>query len=184
MSASNKLSRSKKQTCLKKLLFPQKRLHRWLRDLLLFGIIAFLALSYQQRHMINGHAPPLSSLTIEGAPISLSTTEPTLVYFWGTWCPVCRVTSPMVNTLVDDHHVVTIAVGSGTDKEIAQFMREHDYQFKVVNDTSNLHQQWGALAFPAIYIIDPQGDIRFVTSGVTSNIGLKLRLLIASVYTN
>ncbi|WP_258405113.1 protein disulfide oxidoreductase [Shewanella psychrotolerans] len=169
---------------MKKKLFPQKRRHRWLRDLLLFGIIAFLALSYQQRHMINGHAPALSSLTIEGAPISLSTTEPTLIYFWGTWCPVCRVTSPMVNTLVNDHHVITIAVGSGSDEEIAQFMREHDYQFKVINDTSNIHQQWGALAFPAIYIIDPQGDIRFVTSGITSNIGLKLRLLIASIYTN
>lgn len=180
MTASNGSSQHKNQTFLKKLLFPQTRLRRWTRDLLLFGIIAFLALSYQQRHMISGHAPAFSSQTVEGAQISLSTTEPTLVYFWGTWCPVCRVTSPMVNSLVDNHHVISIAVDSGSDEEIAQFIREHDYQFKVVNDTSNLDQQWGALAFPAIYIVDPQGDIRFVTSGVTSNIGLKLRLFIAS----
>lgn len=163
-----------------KLVCPQTRPLRWFRDLLLFGLTVFLVLSYQQRHMISGHAPAFSSLTIDGTPIALSQTESTLVYFWGTWCPVCRVTSPMVNTLVDDHHVVAIAVDSGSDEEIAQFMRENGYQFKVVNDTSNMHQQWGALAFPAIYIIDPQGDIRFVTSGVTSNIGLKLRLFMAS----
>lgn len=180
LSNKHKLSTLAKLSFWHKLVRPQTRLLRWFRDLLLFGVIVFLALSYQQRHMINGHAPTFSSLTIDGAPIALSQTEPTLVYFWGTWCPVCRVTSPMVNTLVDDHHVVAIAVDSGSNEEIAQFMRENDYQFKVINDNFNMHQQWGALAFPAIYIIDPQGNIRFVTSGVTSNIGLKLRLFMAS----
>ncbi|MBS9779531.1 MAG: redoxin domain-containing protein, partial [Moraxellaceae bacterium] len=46
--------------------------------------------------------------------VKISNQKPTLIYFWGTWCGVCSVTSPKVNTLAKQgYSVVTIAVKSG-----------------------------------------------------------------------
>ncbi|TVP09571.1 thioredoxin [Shewanella sp. KCT] len=159
---------------------PRRKRYRYLRDAALMALLAFALLSYQQRNMISGEAPPLSGITTQGQPIALEQGQVTLVYFWGTWCPVCRVTSPMVNSVAEQHKVISIAVASGTDDEINQFMTEHDYQFDVIGDEKMLHQAWGASVFPAIYIVDTQGQIRFKTSGATSSWGMRLRLLLAA----
>lgn len=159
---------------------PRRKRYRYLRDAALVALFAFALLSYQQRNMISGEAPPLSGITTQGHPVTLEQGEVTLVYFWGTWCPICRVTSPMVNSVANEHRVISIAVASGSDNEINQFMAEHGYQFAVISDREALHQDWGASVFPAIYIIDRQGQIRFKTSGATSSWGMRLRLLLAS----
>lgn len=71
---------------------PRRKRYRYLRDAALMALLAFAVLSYQQRNMISGEAPPLKDITTQGQPIALEQGEVTLVYFWGTWCPVCRVT--------------------------------------------------------------------------------------------
>ncbi|WP_258406859.1 protein disulfide oxidoreductase [Shewanella rhizosphaerae] len=165
---------------LKPFVKPRRKRYRFLRDAALMVLVAFALLSYQQRNMISGEAPLLKGFTTQGQPIALKQGEVTLVYFWGTWCPVCRVTSPMVNSVAEQHKVISIAVASGTDDEINQFMAEHGYQFDVISDEEMLHQAWGASVFPAIYIVDTQGQIRFKTSGATSSWGMRLRLLLAA----
>ena len=162
-----------------------------IRDLCILLIVLFTIASYLQRDMIDGQAPALSGMTIEQQSFDLaSSTKPTLVYFWGTWCPACKVTSPMVNSIAssNDYQVIAIAVASGSDQDIIQFMLENDLQFKVINETNltlaaqqkSPSQQWGANAFPAIYILDNQQQIRFVTSGITTQWGLKLRLWLST----
>nr|WP_275658947.1 protein disulfide oxidoreductase [Shewanella sp. Isolate11] len=143
------------------------------------ALFAFALLSYQQRHMLSGQAPAIDAISTQGEAIHFANVQPTLVYFWGTWCPVCRITSPMVNSLAPGAKVISIAVGSGTDEQINQFMLEHQYQFDVINDKTQLHQTWGAMAFPSIYIVDAEGQIRYKTSGATSSWGMKLRLWLA-----
>ncbi|WP_419789822.1 protein disulfide oxidoreductase [Shewanella xiamenensis] len=153
-----------------------------LRDLTIMALLLYGVSLYLQRDMITGQAPVLSGITIDGGKFALNTaqTEPTLVYFWGTWCPVCRVTSPMVETISQNHRVISVAVASGSDSEIQTFMDEHQYHFPVLNDDSGTQSAlWGAMAFPAIYVIDTQGNIRYVTSGVTSTWGMKFRLWLA-----
>ncbi|MEL4431603.1 protein disulfide oxidoreductase [Shewanella mangrovisoli] len=153
-----------------------------LRDLSIMALVLYGVSLYLQRDMITGQAPVLSGIAIDGSQLALNSaqTEPTLVYFWGTWCPVCRVTSPMVESISQDHNVISVAVASGSDREIQHYMDEHQYHFPVLNDNkSERSTQWGAMAFPAIYIIDTHGEIRYVTSGVTSTWGMKFRLWLA-----
>lgn len=145
--------------------------------LVLYGLSLYL-----QRNMVTGQAPVLNGITINSSHIALNIaqTEPTLVYFWGTWCSACRITSPMIDTISQDHRVISVAVASGTDNDIQHYMDEHQYHFPVLNDDSGEQSShWGAAAFPAIYIIDTQGKIRYVTSGVTSSWGMKFRLWLA-----
>lgn len=174
-SALNKLA-----SCLTPYLKPQRKRYRYLRDAVLLLLVALAVLSYQQRNMITGEAPALSGVTTSGKNVQLNNGEVTLIYFWGTWCPVCRVTSPMVNEVAKHAKVISIAVASGSDAEINQFMAENDYQFDVISDSDKLHPTWGATVFPAIYIVDAQGQIRFKTSGATSSWGMKLRLYLAN----
>ena len=90
----------------------------------------------------------------------------------------------MVNSvsLNPDYQVVSIAVASGSDDDISTFMQHHNYHFDAINQhqTMLLSQQWGAMALPAIYIVDAENNIRFVTSGVTSSWGMSLRLWLAT----
>jgi thiol-disulfide isomerase/thioredoxin len=174
-----------------------------LRDIILIAVVLFTLASYLQRDMRTGIATPIKAHTIANKPISLFTStsantqinirpmstnnKPTLIYFWGTWCPVCKVTSPMVNSVNfnQDYQVISIAVASGSDVEINRFMQQHHYDFEVINQqyqpqAALLSQQWGAMALPAIYIIDTHNNIRFVTSGVTSGWGMSLRLWLAT----
>lgn len=149
------------------------------------GLIVFAVSSYLQQDMVTGKAPILMGVDIQGNHVQLPAITPhnrapTLIYFWGSWCPVCRVTSPMVESVSQEYPVVSVAVASGEDIDIQTYMQQQGYTFTVLNDVNgHWSQQWGALAFPAIYIIDAKGQIRFITSGATTSIGMKLRLWLA-----
>ncbi|MGL6121880.1 MAG: protein disulfide oxidoreductase [Shewanella sp.] len=160
------------------------------RDLILIAAVLYGVSAYLQKDMITGQAPTLSGIAIDGRDWTLSqqisagdtplSTVPTLVYFWGTWCPACRVTSPMVESVSKSNRVISVAVASGTDSDIQRFMNEHQYHFPVLNDDSGEQSTvWGAMAFPAIYIVDTEGHIRYATSGVTSSLGMRFRLWLA-----
>jgi thiol-disulfide isomerase/thioredoxin len=165
---------------------------RLLRDLAVLLLIGFAIASYQQRHMLTGKAPALNSTTIQGAIIQgknifskqNSEKEPSakLVYFFGTWCPICRFTSPAVDAIAQDYPSLAIALSSGTDQQLKGFMAQEDYQFEVINDDNGeLSKAWGVQAVPAFYILDSQNNIVFVTSGASSQWGLRLRLWWASL---
>ena len=56
-------------------------------------------------------------------------------------------------------------------------MREKDYHWStVVDPKAEILRRYGLPGTPAFAIIDPAGDISFVSVGYTSEIGLRLRL--------
>lgn len=60
-------------------------------------------------------------------------------------------------------------------------MAERGYSWPTLNDPQGqLMQQYGLRGVPAFIVLDPKGDIRFVSLGYTSEIGLRLRLWWAS----
>jgi thiol-disulfide isomerase/thioredoxin len=150
------------------------------RDLSVLLIIGFAVASYQQRHMLKDIAPSLNMVTTQDIMVFSSyANEPKakLVYFFGSWCPVCRFTSPSVHEIAKAHPTVAIALASGTDQQINTFMAHKDYQFDVINDDNgSISETWGVQAVPAFYILDNQNNIVFVTSGASSQWGLRLRL--------
>jgi len=109
--------------------------------------------------------------------IAMSQKEPVLVYFWGTWCPVCSTTSPSVNFLSDYYPTVTVALTSGKPERVQQYQTEKDYQFQTVNDQKGaISRSWGVSVTPTIFVVD-KGEITSVTTGFTSPIGIWLRLI-------
>jgi thiol-disulfide isomerase/thioredoxin len=147
-----------------------------LKTLALMFVIAFAITQYQQRSMVEGLAPSLAGVNYSEGP--------TLVYFWGSWCPICKTTSPFVSTLAadNDYQIHAIALSSGTDNEIERYMIKHGYQFPVINDDSgNISESWGVAVTPSIFVINQEGEISHTSTGMTSLWGMRFRLWLASL---
>jgi thiol-disulfide isomerase/thioredoxin len=155
-----------------------------------FTILLFVAVvagirAWQQRDMADGAAPALQGITLAGQPYTLPShpERPVLVHFWATWCPVCRAEQGNIAAIAHDHpDTVTVAMQSGSPEEVARYMREQGIAFPVVNDADGrISGVWGVHAVPATFIVAPDGEIRFVEVGYTTEIGLRLRLWWAGI---
>jgi thiol-disulfide isomerase/thioredoxin len=135
---------------------------------------------WRSQSMVSGNAPELISTSIQGENIDLiamSQKRPVLVYFWGTWCAVCRTVSPSVNFLSDYYQTVTIALRSGKAERVQLYQTAKNYQFSTVNDPKgSISRSWGVSVTPTLFVVD-KGKITFITTGFTSPIGMWLRLI-------
>ncbi|MBE8166800.1 MAG: protein disulfide oxidoreductase [Shewanella sp.] len=150
---------------------------------ILIALISALSF-YLQFDMASGHAPKLTTETIYGKSIDLATLssdKPTLVYFWGSWCGYCKITSPMVESVSKDHNVISVAIASGENWEVQQYLTQKQLSFDAINDIDDtISHSWGVTGVPAIFIIDKNGNIASKTTGPTSNWGMRVRLWLAN----
>jgi len=107
--------------------------------------------------------------------------KPILIHFWATWCPTCKLESQNIQTLSEKYNVLTIAVKSGNDDKINAYLKEHDLNFRVINDEKGiLSNSFQVPAFPTTFIYDKNGQLSFVEVGYTSTLGLLFRMWWAS----
>jgi len=82
----------------------------------------------------------------------------------------------------NQYTVLSVALSSGNDAKISQYQTKHGYQFETLNDDSGHYsQQWGVKVTPSIFIVNPQGEISYVSTGVTSQWGMRIRLWLAGM---
>ncbi len=158
---------------------------RWLIRLLkliLFVTAILAARSWLQWEMASGEAPPLQGSLIQGGTFSIETprTQPLVVHFWARWCPVCKLERDIIESLNLDFPVVTVAMQSGTSREVQRYMEKQRMQSPTIVDRDGtLSSNFGVNAVPATFIIDTDNQIRFVERGFTSELGLRARLWLA-----
>lgn len=164
----------------------QSKAKKWrgyaLNTLLLIIVVVGIRI-WQQRDMVSGAAPALQGVTLSGQTYQLGAhpEHPVLVHFWATWCSICRAEQGTIADIAqDDSFVITIAMNSGKPEEVVKHMQAQNIVFPVLNDPNAvLANAWGVHAVPASFIIAPDGQIRFVEVGYTTEIGLRLRLWLA-----
>jgi len=171
---------------LKKLLARIKTRMFWLiacRDLLIVFFIISIFNLYQTRE-IPDYPPILQTQLISGASVNVSEMTkkaPVLIYFWGSWCPICTITSSTITDLAIHYQVISIALSSGTKQQILGYLNKNNFKFPVINDPNGeISQEWGVSATPTIIILDREGKISSTTVGISSSWGLKFRLWLAS----
>ncbi len=102
---------------------------------------------------------------------------PTIIHFWATWCPTCKLEAPNIEALKDSCNVITVAVNSGTNEEIKSFMDERNFSYRVINDGDGaLAKQFGVEVYPTTFIYDRNGTLRFSEVGYSTTVGLKARV--------
>lgn len=103
-----------------------------------------------------------------------------LLYFWGSWCGICRHTSPAVQRLHREGvPVIGIAVRSGSDADVLAYLRGQGWDFATANDDDGAWaRQWQMKVTPT-FVLLRNGRVVHTTTGVASYWGLKARLLLA-----
>ncbi|MDG6253762.1 protein disulfide oxidoreductase [Glaesserella parasuis] len=110
----------------------------------------------------------------------LSHRKSLLLYFWGSWCKFCEYTSPSISQLVlDGANVLSIALKSGSDDEVKQYMKTHQYHFVTINDPiGTFSKSWDIQATPTLIIVK-DGKMISHTTGFSTYWGIKIRLWLA-----
>ena len=168
---------------------PQQKILSVLKTILLYGLmfaIIYTAVNWWRQPVMPAN-PQLQLTDYQGQSVDLaemSKDKPTLVYFWGTWCPICSVTSPTINTLAAENNypIVTIAIKSGSNQELHNYLNEHNYNFTTINDQEGaIFDNWQGQVTPS-YVILKDGEMTQGLTGIQPKWSLKLRLWLSSVF--
>ncbi len=154
-------------------------------EILFFALIIVGIRTWQQRDMPSGPAPVLHGTTLEGERYALPVhpARPVLVHFWATWCPICRTDQGTIDSIAHDYpDTITVAMQSGSRDQVMKHVKDANLGFRVVNDPDgSISHAWGVNAVPASFILSPDGKIRFIEVGYTTEIGLRIRLWLAAL---
>ncbi len=159
---------------------------KYFKEILLFFIVMTIfanILSLYRSNDLNKEALIISTVTLlHGKLYVLPKNEPILIHFWASWCPTCKVEASNIQTISKSYNVLTIALKSGSDAEIEEYLKNSDLNFNVVNDNDGLFvDKFGISIFPTTIIYDKNGEVIFSDVGYTSTLGLWLRMWWASL---
>ena len=147
--------------------------------LIVMVLVISNVMSYIRKPDLSNSALPQFNALIDGKKFNAKEYEgkPILVHLWATWCPVCKVEAPNIQTLSEHYNVITIAVKSGSDEEIQAFMDEGGYNYKVINDQEGSWANiYSVSAYPTTFVYSSEGQISFSEVGYTSTVGLFFRM--------
>lgn len=162
----------------------KKHLPKLMLELVVLLVFIFALEAYLTRDAVSGKAPAIDGITISGQPFTLDSLKgkPAVVHFWATWCPVCNLEQGMIDSLAKDYPVITVAMQSGEDKEVRAYLKEQGVDYPVVNDPQgSIARRYGVSGVPASFVLDSKGEVRFVTRGYTSGMGIRVRLWLATI---
>ena len=164
----------------------KEKIKHYAKEIAIFIIVMTLfanGLSLYKSTSLNNSALEMNTITlIDNSVYSCNNDKPTLIHFWATWCPTCKVEASNIQTISKSYEVITIAVKSGTKEEINTWLSENSYDFKVINDnTGILSSKFKVAAFPTTFIYNKNKELVFSDVGYTSTIGLYLRMWWASL---
>jgi thiol-disulfide isomerase/thioredoxin len=165
----------------------RERRRRWLgwlgQGLLVVAVVVAIQW-WQSRGLVSDRAPDLLGLSLDGEPYQLDAAQgPHLVYFWASWCPVCRVQHGGIASVAGSYPVVTVATTSGGTDAVATYLAERgtpDLRV-VLDDDGRIGRQWGVAGVPAVFIVGRDGQIHYAGVGYSTSLGLRLRLWLASL---
>lgn len=149
-----------------------------IRDLFFISVFVLLLQTFMQSDMRSGDVPDMSINTINGEDsANLLLNKPAIIYFWASWCGICTAIQGTISDVLLDYPGVTVALRSGNNTDVLNYLRKHKLDWPVINDNEGaLAQQFGVSAVPAVFIVGSDGKIGFVIRGYVTEIGLRIRM--------
>lgn len=152
--------------------------------LLIFAGASLVANTWITRNHVSGSAPelPIDQRIHTRSPLSdFDNSRPTLIYFYASWCAVCKVDLPAVESVADHYPVFAVAMQSGDDVSVLKHRAEHEINLDIINDPNGeLASLFRVRAVPTAYIVDA-GEIKFSTQGFSGWVGYWSRMLLATL---
>ena len=127
--------------------------------------------------------PAFTVRDIDGKSVSLADLKGkvVLVNFWATWCPPCRREMPWLQKAHDnykDQGLVLLAVDGGekvppsmAEETIQRYVTQSGLTFPILwgDAAYQLQNDWNVYGLPATFLIDTEGVVRLVHTGMFPN---------------
>lgn len=156
----------------------------WLIYILFFIVVMQSVNWWKTRDTQSGNLSEFSGELLDGTRFKIAafSGEPVLFHFWATWCPICDLEKSSIESVSHDYPVISIASWSEGETAVKAYMQENQLTFPVMlDDSGELAQSFGLKGVPASFILSPNGEIKFVETGYTSELGLRLRLWLSTL---
>lgn len=118
--------------------------------------------------------------TLDGQSIlSQNLVQPTILVFWATWCPPCKVELARLQRLVSGGSIPAksvIAVSIGEEHSLVEKVaKERGYTFEVALDPSGeVASKYAIEGTPTVLLRNGDGTISWRTSGVSPTLELRV----------
>lgn len=162
----------------------KNRWYPWLIYIVIFLVIMLGANVWKTRNITSGNLSELGGELIDGSNFTISefSGKPVLFYFWATWCPICNLVNGSVQSISEDYTVISVASWSEGEEKVKTYMQKNQLTFPVLLDnTGELAQTFGLKGVPLSFILDPNGEVKFVETGYSTEAGLRLRLWLSTI---
>jgi len=122
--------------------------------------------------LVGGPAPALDGKYYSGDAGALAQNKGkvVLVDFWATWCGPCRMSLPILDAVYKKYHgkgLEIIGVSSESLPDLKAFQATAKLSYPLFNDIGHITtNQYQALAFPTLAVIDKQGVIQRMEVGL------------------
>ena len=137
-----------------------------------FGLLAYMGLGRSGQDdlesMFEGKpAPAITDEALPGyeaiTPDMLTSGEVTLVNFWASWCPPCRVEHPVLMQMQADGLRVIGVNFKDQAKNATRYLRNEGNPFMAVafDPPGRTAIDWGVTAPPETFIVDGDGTVLF-----------------------
>ncbi len=133
--------------------------------------------------LVGEAAPPMALPDLAGREVSLASLRGKAVAlnFWATWCPPCKEELPAFASAWRASRgrcveIVGVTEESTTEDALAEVKRM-DVPFPVVMDGEGaVARAYGVTGYPRTYVIDAEGRVRKIFSGIVSRERLEAAL--------
>ena len=123
---------------------------------------------------------------LDGSSIlSADLSKPSVLVFWATWCPPCKVELARLQRLVAGGSIPAssvIAVSIGEDRAVVeQTVKERGYTFDVALDPSGeVSNKYVVAGTPTVLLRNADGTIAWRSSGVSPSLELRVLKFLAN----
>jgi peroxiredoxin len=119
-------------------------------------------------------APDFSLETLDGEPIRLADLrgKTVVIDFWATWCLPCEFQVPALNAFWAAHkadgnvEVLGVSVDFEGPEVVRKWVQEKGVEYKVLLGGEDAARRFGALGFPTLYIVGPDGSVESEHAGL------------------
>lgn len=111
--------------------------------------------------------PQSSFQTMQGDMIDLHGHEqPSILFFWATWCEICKVQMPDMQRLEEKYKVLYISADSGSDRDVLRKAAQEGLASEnLINDPVGIvKDKFGVVGYPSVAIVK-DNQIRFFKVG-------------------
>lgn len=112
-------------------------------------------------------APAFTLDRLGGEPVSLASLrgKTVVIDFWATWCPPCEFQVPELNAFFDAHgaegdvQVLGVSIDTEGPDVVGAWVTEKQVRYPILLGSEDLAREYGAVGFPTLVIVRPDGTI-------------------------